>query len=111
MVTVPEARERTDLPPQTEAMAAGTEKKRKHSSRYDKTTRISHIKCALEEVIINTDPKELETYEILEHLTAAHKAMEMTCSLLPGNEQMEHNVTMVGRSVLFHQWQARRGYP
>ena len=71
MVTVPEARERTDLPPQTEAMAAGTEKKRKHSSRCDKTTQISQIKCALEEVIANTDPKEAEAYEILGHLTAA----------------------------------------
>ena len=93
MVTVPEARERTDLPPQTEAMAAGTEKKRKHSSRCDKTTQISQIKCALEEVIANTDPKEAEAYEILGHLTAAHKALDMACSLLPSDEQMRKILT------------------
>ena len=106
---------------QVEIMAIEAEKKRKHTRSWDHPARISQIKNALEEVIANIDPKEAETHQILGHLTAAHKAMEMACSILPGDEQMQttmnttrrpkHQVTMVGRSILFQQWQARRSNP
>ena len=109
------------FPPQVRTMAVEAEKKRKHTRSWDQPARISKIKSALEEVIATIDPKEAETHQILGHLTAAHKAMEMACSILPSNEQMQktlnasprpkHQVTMVGRSILFHQWQARRSNP
>ena len=121
MATVPRAKERTARSPQTEAMASGTQKKRKHHSHCGKVTRISQIKCALEEIITNTDPKESEASEILEYLTTAREALEMAGSLLLSNEKMhkiltepprpKHDLTMVGRSFLFHQWQARRVDP
>ena len=121
MRTVLEAMECTGFPPQVKTMAVEAEKKRKHTRSWDQPTRISKIKSALEEVIATTDPKEAETHQILGHLTAAHKAMEMARSILQGNEQMQktlntsprpkHQVTMVGRSILFHQWQARRSNP
>ena len=92
MATVPRAKERTALSPQTEAMAAGTEKKRKHS-HCGKVTRISQIKCVFEEIITNTDPKESEASEILEYLTTAREALEMAGSLLLSNEKMHKILT------------------
>ena len=128
MTSEPRAKERTALPPQAEAMAIGIEKKRKQFSPSDKVTKINRIKYALAEVIADTDPKDAKASEILGHLTTAHVAIETvsSCSvppmasqsLLPGNEQMhkirtdpsgpKHNVTMLGRAALFHQWQASR---
>ena len=51
------------------------------------------IKCALEEIITNTDPKESEASEILEHLMTAREALEMASSLLPSNEKMHKILT------------------
>ena len=121
MYTVLGVMECTGLPPSVKTTAIETEKKRKHPLSCAQTTRISQIKNALGEVIFTTDPKEAETHQILEHLTAAHHAMEMACSLLRGNGQSQtalkispkpkHRVTIVERSILFHQWQARRSDP
>ena len=107
--------------PQLQTMALEAEEERKHIRSWDQPARISKIKSSLEEVIATIDPKEAETHQMLGHLTAAHKAMEMACSILPGNEQMQktlttsprqkHQVTMVERSILFHQWQAQRINP
>ena len=118
MTSEPRAKERTALPPQVEAMAIGIEKKRKQFSPSDKVTKINRIKYALAEVIADTDPKDAKASEILGHLTTAHVAIETVSSLLLGNEQMhkiltdpsgpKHNVTMLGRAALFHQWQASR---
>ena len=104
--------------PQLQTMALKAEEERKHIRSWDQPARISKIKSSLEEIIATIDPKEAETHQMLGHLTAAHKAMEMACSILPGNEQMQktlttsprqkHQVTMVERSILFHQWQAQR---
>ena len=104
--------------PQLQTMALKAEEERKHIRSWDQPARISKIKSSLEEVIATIDPKKAETHQMLGHLTAAHKAMEMACAILPGNEQMQktlttsprqkHQVTMVERSILFHQWQAQR---
>ena len=104
--------------PQLQTMALKAEEERKHTRSWDQPARISKIKSSLEEIIATIDPKKAETHQMLGHLTAAHKAMEMACSILPGNEQMQktlttsprqkHQVTMVERSILFHQWQAQR---
>ena len=106
------------LPPQLQTMALKADEERKHIRSWDQSARISEIKSSLEEVIATFDPKKAETHQMLEHLTAAHKAMEMACTILPGNEQMQktlttsprqkHLVTMVERFILFHQWQAQR---
>ena len=108
-------------PPQLQTMALKAEEERKHIRSWDQSARISKIKSSLEEVIATIDPKEAETHQMLGHLTAAHKAMEMACIILPGNEQKQktlttsprpkHQVTMVERSILFHQWQAQRSNP
>ena len=118
MTSEPRAKERTASPPQAEAMAIGIEKKRNQFSPSDKVTKINRAKYALAEVIADTDPKDAKASEILGHLTTAHVAIETVSSLLPGNEQMQkiltdpsgpkHNVTMLGRASLFHQWQASR---
>ena len=119
--TVPKERVCTGLPLQMKAMASRAEKKRKQISSCDQTTQISQIKGALEEVIVNTNLKETGSHEVIEHLNAAHKAMEMACSLLLGDEQIQktmntssrsnHKVSMVGRAALFHQWRSRQSDP
>ena len=86
--------------------------------RRDQSARISEIKSSLEEIIATFDPKKAEIHQMLEHLTAAHKAMEKACTLIPGNEQTQRtlnvsprrkqSVTMIERSLCFHQWQAQR---
>jgi len=106
------------LPPQLRTMACKVDVEREHIGSWDQSARISEIKSSLEEVIATFDPKKAETHQMLEHLTAAHKAMERACTLLPGNEQTrktltmsprrKHSVTMIERSLVFHQWQAQR---
>ena len=86
--------------------------------RRDQSARISEIKSSLEEIIATFDPKKAEIHQMLEHLTAAHKAMEKACALIPGNEQTQktlnvsprrkQSVTMIERSLCFHQWQAQQ---
>jgi len=118
--------ERTELmsdgghihPPQLRTMASKVDVGRKHIGSWDQSARISEIKSSLEEVIATLDPKKAEIHQMLEHLTAAHKAMERACTLIPGNEQTQktltvsprwkHSVTMIERSFYFHQWQAQR---
>ena len=118
--------ERTELmsdgghihPSQMRTMASKVDVGKKHIGSRDQSARISEIKSSLEEIIATFDPKKAEIHQMLEHLTAAHKAMEKACTLIPGNEQTQktltvsprwkHSVTMIERSFYFHQWQAQR---
>ena len=107
--------------PQQQAMALEAEEERKHIRSWDQPARIRKIKSSLEEVIATIDSKEAETRQMLGHLTAAYKAMERACCILPDSELMQktlttsprpkHQVTMVERSILFHQWQAQQSNP
>ena len=118
--------ERTELmsdcghihPSQMRTMVGKVDVGRKHISSRDQSARISEIKSSLEEIIATLDLKKAEIHQMLEHLTAAHKAMEKACILISGNEQTQQNlnippkrkqsVTMIERSLCFHQWQAQR---
>ena len=118
--------ERTELmsdgghihPSQMRTVASKVEVSRKHIGSRDQSARISEIKSSLEEIIATLDPKKAEIHQMLEHLTAAHKAMEKACILISGNEQTQQNlnmspkrkqsVPMIERSLCFHQWQAQQ---
>ena len=106
------------LPPQLRTMACKIDVGRKHISSWDQSARLSEIKSSLEEVIATFDPKKAEIHHMLEYLTAAHKAIEKACTLIQGNEQTQktlnvsprrkQSVSMIERSLCFHQWQAQQ---
>ena len=118
--------ERTELmsdgghihPSQMRTMSSKVDVGRKHIGSRDQSARISEIKSSLEEIIATFDPKKAEIHHMLEHLTAAHKAIEKACTLIQGNEQThktlnvsprrKQSVSMIERSLCFHQWQAQQ---